>query len=511
MSKSLLRSTSAVSSMTLLSRVLGFLRDMIAAHLFGATAEVDAFLVAFKIPNFMRNLFAEGALQQSFIPVLSEYHQKKTLAEIKLFTSHLAGCLSAILIPFCVLGMMAGAPVAINLFAPGFNLEPHRFQLAVQMLHITFPYIFFLSLTAFMASVLNTFGNFLAPAFTSSILNICMIVAAIFLSPFLAVPVESQAYAVLVAGILQIVFLAPYLYKLRLLTWPRLAWHDPGVKRVLKLMVPSIFGASIGQISILVGTIFASFLPVGSIAWLYFSERLAYFPLGVIAVALATVILPHLSRQHASQSFEEFKNAFAWGIRCNLLVGTLASITLWFMATPIIITLFKYGKFTATDVFMTGKSTVAYAVGLQAFMLNKLLVNGFFAKQNIKTPVKIGVITVVINIILDIVLIFPLAHAGLALASSLSQWCNTGILFYMLHKQGVYKLERHWLKFLIQLFFANAIAALIFTYAAHNTAQWVAWHATERFIYLFLWLIAGTLAYLACLWVAGIRKKHIRT
>lgn len=507
--QSLLRSLSGVSAMTLVSRVLGFLRDMIAAHIFGATAEVDAFLVAFKIPNFMRNLFAEGAFQQSFIPVLSEYHTKKTINEIRLFISHVSGCLSAILIPFCILGVI-GAPAVVNLFAPGFNAEPHRFQLAVQMLRITFPYVFFISLTAFMASVLNTFGRFLAPAFTSSILNICMIATAIFLSSYLAVPVESQSYAILLAGVLQIVFLAPYLYKLGLLSFPRIAWRDPGVKKVLKLLVPSLFGASVGQIAILINTIFASFLPIGSVTWLYFSERLAYFPLGVLSVALATVILPHLSRHHAAQSFEEFKKALDWGIRCNLLVGTLASITLWLMATPLIITLFQYGKFTVQDVLMTQESTVAYAVGLQAFMLNKVLVNGFYAKQNIKSPVKIGIIVVIINIVLNLTLIAPLAHAGLALASSLAQWCNTGILFYLLHKHNVYKVEKHWLRFILQLLFANILTGALFWYASHQTEQWLMWHAAQRFLHLFAWLILGTLVYITCLMLVGVRKNHLR-
>ncbi len=508
MSKSLIRSTGAVSGMTLISRVLGFLRDMIAAHLFGATAEVDAFLVAFKIPNFMRNLFAEGAFQQSFVPVLSEYHAQKTLPEIRRFTSHISGCLSAVLIPFCILGML-GAPVVINLFAPGFNAEPHRFHLAVSMLYITFPFIFFLSLSAYMASVLNTFGRFLAPAFTSSILNICMIFTAIYLSPHMRIPVESQAYAVFVAGLLQILFLAPFLKKLDLLAMPRISWRDPGVKRVLKLMLPAIFGASVGQISVLVTTIFASFLPIGSITWLYFSERLMQFPQGVIAVALATVVLPHLSRQHASKSFEEFKKAFEWGIRCNLLVGTLAAVTLWLMAGPLIISLFKYGKFNLEDVLMTQKSTIAYAIGLPAFMLGKLLVNGFFAKQNIKTPVKLGFLIVVVNVALDAILIFPLAHAGLALASSCAQWFNVLMLLYLLNKHGVYKPGKHWFKFLARLAFANLVIGFLFWHAAHPIEQWAAWHAGERLIRLLAWLILGTLLYAVCLFAVGVRKNDL--
>ncbi|EKD74721.1 MAG: hypothetical protein ACD_44C00354G0002 [uncultured bacterium] len=507
MSKSLFKSTSAVSGMTLISRILGFLRDMIAAQLFGATAAADAFYVAFKIPNFMRSLFAEGAFQQSFVPILSAYHTHQSLTEIKQFTSHVAGCLTSVLIPLCILGTL-GAPLVIHLFAYGLN--PERFELATNMLSVMFPYVFFVSLTAFMSSVLNTFNKFLAPAFTSSILNICMIFTALYLSPHLLIPIESQSYAVLLAGVLQILFLAPFLHRLHLLSFPRMNWRDPGVKKVLKLLTPSLFGASVGQISMLITTLFASFLPIGSVTWLYYSERLMQFPLGVISVALATVILPHLSKQHASHDKKEFKHAFEWGIRCNLLIGTLAMTTLGLMATPLIATLFKYGKFNITDVLMTERSTIAYALGLPAFMLNKILVNGFFAKQNIKTPVNIGIGIVTLNILFNFMLIAPLAHAGLALSATLGQWINTIILFFILNKHGIYKLESHWIKFLFQLLFANGITACLFVYAAHPIAPWLSWSAGERFTHLFFWLMAGTLSYALSLFIVGVRRKHLR-
>lgn len=510
--KSLLRSTTSLSSMTLLSRVLGFIRDVIAAHLFGASAAADVFYFAFRIPNFLRSLFAEGAFQQAFVPVLSEYHAKKNPAEIKQFTQHVSGALSAILIPFSCLLMLA-APLLVNLFAPGWHDDIFRHTLAVNMLYVMLPYIFFLSMTAFMSSVLNTFGQFMAPAFSSSIVNICMIATALFLSPHLSIPIQSQTYAVLIAGVSQILFLSPFLARLGLLCWPRVSWKDPGVKRVLTLMLPALFGASVGQISLLINNVFASFLPIGSITWLYYSERLAYFPLGVIAVALATVILPHLSRQHATQSHEGFNKALSWALRCTLLVGTLASLTLWLMAGPMIITLFnsKYGKFGTNDVLMTIKSTTAYAVGLQAFMLNKILLNGFFAKQNIRTPAKIGVVIVVINIILNALLIAPLAHTGLALASSLAQWCNTGILFYLLHRHGIYALDKKWLAFISRLLFANLVTGFVFWYAAHPLDAWFAASTPQRFLRLFAWLITGTLVYITALIIAGMRKKDLKS
>lgn len=508
--KSLLRATTSLSGMTLLSRVLGFARDVIAAHLFGASAAADVFYFAFRLPNFMRSLFAEGAFQQAFVPVLSEYHAKKTHEEIKTFTQHIAGALSSILIPFACLLILA-APYLVDLFAPGWRHDPFRHSLAVHMLYLMLPYIFFLSLSAFMSAVLNTYGQFMAPAFTSSILNICMILTALFLSPHLGIPIQSQSYAVVLAGITQVAFLAPFMAKIGLLTWPKPSWQDPGVKRVLTLMLPALFGASVGQISLLINNVFASFLPIGSISWLYYSERLAYFPLGVIAVALATVILPHLSRQHANGSNQGFQSALSWGLRWTLLVGTLASVTLWLMAGPMIITLFnsRYGKFNAQDVMMTVQSTAAYAVGLQAFMLNKILLNGFFAKQNIRTPAKIATFIVIINIILNAALVFPFAHAGLALASSLAQWCNTGILFFLLKRHGIYALNKDWLKFMLKLVFANLITGALFYYAAHPVEAWFALSTPLRFLHLFAWLMAGLACYASLLWMLGIRKSDL--
>lgn len=507
MSKALFKSTSLVSAMTFTSRILGFVRDMIAAQIFGINAGVDAFTIAFKIPNFMRNLFAEGSFSQAFVPVLSDYRQKRSHAEVQAFISHVAGSLGSVLLLITIVGLIA-TPLIVMLFAPG--LDPYRFHLATHMLRITVPYLMLISLTAFVGAALNSYGTFGAPAFTPALLNICLIATAFGITKYFDVPVEAQAWGVLIAGFVQLFFLLPFLRRLGFLVRPRLNWRDEGVQRVLKLMLPAMFGASIGQISILLNTIFASFLKVGSLSWLYYSERLAYFPLGVFGVALATVVLPHLSRQHAAQSREEFSSTLDWGIRCNLIIGIPASVTMLVLAGPLIAILFHYGKFTDFDVFMTRRSTVAYALGLQAFMLVKVLSSAFYARQDIKTPVRTGITSIALNMILNITLIFPLAHAGLALASSLASWFNTGLLIWLLHRRDIYRFQTGWGIFALRLLFANLVLAAFLYFGAGNIMNWLQWGWHEKFLHLFSLGIASILIYLGCLWLSGMRLHHFR-
>jgi len=492
--------------MTFLSRILGFVRDMVAARIFGVNASVDAFLVAFKIPNFMRNLFAEGSFSQAFVPTLAQYRQHKTPEETKLFISHVAGCLSAILLLVTLIGLIA-MPLIIKISAPGF--EPYRFHLATYLSRITFPYLMLISLTAFVGSILNSYGKFGIPAFTPALLNICLIIAAVWFSHDFTIPIESQAWGILIAGFVQLAFQLPHLKRLGFLVWPRINWHDEGVRKILKLMIPAIFGASIVQIGILVNTIFASFLKVGSVTWLYYSERLAYFPQGVFAVALATVVLPHLSRQHAKSSTEGFMSALDWGIRCNLLIGLPAALTMGVLAGPLVSTLFQYGHFYAYDVIMTRKSVIAYSVGLLAFMLIKILSTGFYARQDIKTPVKIGIASVIFNIMMNALLISPLAHAGLALATSISSCFNAILLLYFLHKQKIYVFQPGWIVFLIRLLFANSIVVLFLYLASGPLMQWINWPGHERVVHLVYLLISAMMIYFACLWISGLRPKHI--
>jgi putative peptidoglycan lipid II flippase len=508
MSKTLFKSTSIVSLMTFISRILGFVRDLLAAQIFGATAAVDAFYIAFKIPNFMRNLFAEGAFSQAFVPVLSDYRQKRTLAEVRTFISHMAGSLSLVLFIVTILGVV-GSSVLVHLFAPG--LDPLRFQLASKMLSITFPYLMLISLTAFAGAILNSYGKFSIPALTPALLNICLIFTAFGITHYFTVPIEAQAWGVLLAGFVQLFFLLPSLRRIGLLARPRLFWRDEGVQRVLKLMVPALFGASAGQLSVLLNTIFASFLTVGSVTWLYYSERLAYFPLGVFGVALATVILPQLSRQHASSSKEGFVSTLNWGLRSNLLIGIPASITMLVFSGPLVVSLFQYGKFSSHDVLMTQRSVITYAIGLQAFMLIKVLSSGFYARQDIRTPVKITIISLILNMVFSALFIIPLAHAGLALASSLSSWMNVIILWTLLYRRQIFYFLGGWKKFMLQLCFANTILALFLWWAAGNITTWMAWNWHQRLLHLCILGTSSMAIYCASLWLSRMRLSDLRT
>ena len=507
MSKLLFRSTSTVASMTLISRILGFVRDMVAAQIFGATAAVDAFYIAFKIPNFMRGLFAEGSFSTAFIPTLSEFKQTRSHKEVQQFVAYISGTLGLILLGICILGVL-GSKGLVSLFAPG--LDPYRFQLAVEMLRITFPYLMLISLTALIGATLNCYGQFWVPAFTPALLNISLITTAFGVTRFFKVPVEAQAWGVLLAGFLQLGFQLPFLKRLKLLQKPKFKWRDPGVQKVLRLMLPALFGSSIGQISLLLNTVFASFLVAGSVTWLYYSDRLAYFPLGVFGVALMTVILPHLSRQHAAKSPELFASTLNWGLRCNLLIGIPASLTLLVLSGPLIVTLFQYDKFTVHDVFMTQRSVIAYSIGLQAFMLIKILAAAFYAQKNIKTPVRIGIIALIANMIFNVLLIFPLKHAGLALASSLSAWLNAGLLLWGLQTRKVFQWQSGWLKFGLQLLFANSILCLFLYWAASATIVWISWSRQERFAHIFILGISAIIIYVAMLWISGLRYHDLK-
>lgn len=507
MSKTLFKSTSIVASMTLISRVLGFVRDIIAARIFGATAAVDAFYIAFKIPNFMRGLFAEGSFSAAFIPTLSAYKQTGSQEEVQKFVAHIAGTLGLILLGISLLGVL-GSKGLVTLFAPG--LDPYRFQLATEMLRITFPYMMLISLTAFVGATLNCYGKFWVPAFTPALLNISLIITAFEVTRYFKVPVEAQAWGVLLAGFLQLGFQLPFLHRLNLLHKPRFNWRDPGVQKVLKLMLPALFGSSIGQISLLLNTIFASFLVAGSVTWLYYSDRLAYFPLGVFGVALVTVILPHLSRQHAAKSPELFASTLNWGLRCNLLIGIPASLTMLVLSGPLIITLFHYGKFTLHDVLMTQRSVIAYSVGLQAFMLIKVLAAAFYAQQNIRTPVRIGIIALASNMILNALLIIPLKHAGLALASSLSAWLNAGLLLWGLRTRRVLQWQADWIFFAFRLLFANSALCLFLYYTAANMSIWLNWNWQQRFLHILFLGVSSILVYIGCLWISGLRYHDLK-
>jgi integral membrane protein MviN len=382
--------------MTMVSRVLGLIRDILFARFLGAEASADAFYVAFKIPNFLRRLFAEGAFAQAFVPVLSEYRQQGSQAAVRHFIDRIAGCLGSSLILISVIVVVA-APLVTAIFGMGFLLKnPDKFDLTTDLLRITFPYIFLISLTGFAGSILNSYDKFAVPAFTPVLLNVVLIMAAAIVSPLMEQPVYALAWGVIVAGVLQLLFQVPFLIRLGLLPHPKVDWGDESVVKVLKLMAPAMFGVSVGQINLLFDTVLASFLPDGSITWLYFSDRLTELPLGVFGVGIATVVLPSLSRQFVSGT-EKFSATLDWAIRMILLVGLPAALALMILAEAILYALFQYGEYLSIDVYMSSFSLRAYTLGLVAFMLIKVLASGYFSRQDTRTPVRIGIIAMVVN------------------------------------------------------------------------------------------------------------------
>jgi putative peptidoglycan lipid II flippase len=508
MSSRLLKSTASVGAFTFLSRVLGFVRDMMIARLFGAGAGTDAFFVAFKIPNFLRRLFAEGAFSQAFVPVLSEYKTQREHEELRRLADHVAGTLGVVLFLVTLVGVVT-APVLVMIFAPGFIGDPGKYGLTVDLLRITFPYLLFVSLTALAAGILNTFGRFGVPAVTPVFLNLSMIGAALWLAPRMAEPVTALAWGVFIAGVAQLLFQIPFLARVRVLPRPRWGWRHEGVQRVLRLMLPAIFGSSVAQINLLFDTLLASFLVTGSVSWLYYSDRLMEFPLGVFGIALATVLLPSLSRQHAEASREGFSNTLDWGLRWVMVIGVPAGVGLLVLAGPMLTTLFQYREFTTHDVEMARLSLMAYSVGLLPFILIKVLAPGFFSRQDTRTPVRIGVIAMLTNMVLNVILIFPLAHAGLALATSLAAFLNAALLYRALRREQVYVPGAGWSALLLRVGAASAVMGGLLWYGSGELSAWYAWGAAERSARLLLWIALGGVAYLAVVWLLGLRPRHL--
>ncbi len=508
---SLMASAGVVSVMTLLSRILGLVRDTVIANTFGVSAATDAFFVAFKIPNFLRRLFAEGAFSQAFVPVLAEYRIKGPHAAVQDLVDRVAGRLAFVLLLVTAVGV-AAAPVIIAAFAPGFIDEPVKFALAGDMLRITFPYLLLISLTAFAGGILNTYGRFGVPAFTPVLLNIAMIGAAIFLTDYMAAGREivALAWGVLIAGALQLAFQLPYLAKINLLPRPRRAAGHEGVRRILTLMLPAIFGVSVTHINLLLGTILASFLVTGSVTWLYTAERLTELPLGVIGIAIGTVILPSLAAKHISQSPDSFNRTLDWGLRTALLVGLPAAVAIGVMAEPLMQVLFQHGKFTAHDVARSAAALQAYSLGIMCFMMIKVLAPAYFARQDMKTPVKYGIWTLVANMVLSLLLVWPLAHVGLALASSLAAVLNVWWLYRGLRAGGSFVPQPGWGRFGTQLLLANVLMGAVVWWLCVVLAPHFTGTLADRAVSLTLVVVAGMALYFATLFVLGLRPRHMR-
>lgn len=509
--RKLLASTALTGGMTLISRISGLVRDMVFASLIGAGAGIaaDAFYVAFRIPNFLRRIFGEGALSQAFVPVFAEHRTRSTPQETQVFVSRMTGVLALVLFIVTLIGIVA-APVIVMVLAPGFYAEPAKYDLTVSMLRVMFPYLFFISLVSLAAGILNSYGRFGAAAFTPVLLNLTLIGAALWLAPLFPEPVMGLAVGVFIAGVVQLLFQIPFLKKIGMLRRPRFTGRHEGVTRVARLMLPGIYGVSVAQINLLVNTLLASFLVTGSVSWLYFADRLMEFPLGVFGIALATVILPSLSEKHAAASPKEFSNLLDWALRWVLIIGIPASAALMALSGPMLATLFYYGKFTATDVSMSAQALMAFAIGLTAFTLVKVLAPGFYARQDTKTPVEVGTISLAANIVLSFLLVYPLAHTGLALAISVAAFVNAGLLFRRLRQLGIYRSLPGWRPFSARIFLATVAMAGLIGWGAGSLDTWLAAPAIARAGRLAFWIAAGIMVYGAVLFLAGMRPTHLK-
>ena len=502
----LLKSLATISSMTLLSRILGFVRDTVIARAFGAGLVTDAFFVAFRIPNLLRRLFAEGAFAQAFVPILAEYKNRRGEAETRLLVDHVAGLLALALFIVTLIGI-AAAPVIVYVSAPGFSADSQKFALTIDLLRITFPYILFVSLVSLAGGILNTHSRFSVPALTPALLNLSFIGFALWAAPYFDPPVMALAWAVFCGGALQLAFQVPFLLRLKLLPRFRLDLGDEGVWRVVRQMGPAVFGVSISQVSLLINTIIASFLVSGSVSWLYYADRLMEFPTGLLGVALGTILLPSLARHYADASPGEYAKLLDWGLRLTLMLALPAAAALALLAAPLITTLFHYGEFTAHDVLMTRKALIAYSVGLLGLILVKVLAPGFYARQNIKTPVKIAFIALVATQAMNLAFIWPLQHAGLALAIGLGACLNAGLLYYKLRQHNIYSPQPGWGVFALRIAVALAVMGLCLWFAAGNSEAWLTMPPAIKALRLTGLVALGGAAYFSTLWLLGFRPR----
>ena len=516
----LLRSSGVVSFFTMLSRFLGLARDVVFARVIGAEALADVFFVAFKIPNFFRRLFAEGAFAQAFVPILGEYREKGSAAAVRELVSRVAGNLGLTLI-FITLFIVLASPLMAAIFAPSWYMEnPSKFAATAEMLRITFPYLLFISLTGVAGAVLNSYDRFAVPAFTPLLLNVTLIAAALIGAPLFEQPAYALAWGVLLAGIIQFIFQLPFLRRIHMLPMPKVDWQHSGVKKVLALMAPAIFGVSVSQINLLLDTVLATFLPTGSVSWLYYSDRLSELPLGVFGIAIATVILPNLSRHHIAQSTQAFSQTLDWALKMILLIAVPAAAALMLLAEPILVTLFYYGEvMTLRDMTMASLSLKAYAAGLIAFMLIKVLAPGFFARQDMRTPVRIGIIAMVLNMLFNLILVIPLhkywqiGHLGLAAATSLSAFINAILLFLTLRKKAIYQPSVGWLRFFVGLISSVAVMLLVLTLLLDMSGGAEAFYHQnwlQRISSITLLCGAGFIAFMVSIFVFGFRLSDMR-
>ena len=529
---SLLRSLMSFSGMTFISRLLGLVREVAMSAAFGAGMVTDAFNVAFRIPNFLRRLFAEGSFSLAFVPVLTEVKEKESPEALRELVARTAGTLGAILLVVTAVGVI-GADWLVRLFAAGAVDEPEKFALTVSLLRVTFPFLLFVSLTALAGAVLNAHHRFALPALAPVILNLCWIVAALWLAPYFEVPIMAVGWAIFASGVLQLLFLLPSLARLNMLAWPRWGWSHPRVKRIRQVMIPTLFGSSVAQVNLLLDTLIASYLITGSQTWLGQSDRLLEFPLGLFGVALGTVILPSLSRHHVSTDAAAFSRALDWGLRTALLIAMPAMLGLVLLAEPLVATLFLHGKFTPHDVAMAGLSLSALSFGLPAFVLIKVVAPAFYSRGDTRTPVRAGVVAMAANMLFNLVLVailfacwhqpadleqgwvaalarVPGLHMALAVASALAGYLNLAQLWRALVKTGVYQAQPGWGRHLRRVGLACLAMSAVVLLGDHYAADWTRIPTWQRAGQLGALVVAAAAVYLAALLVQGFRLRELR-
>ena len=502
----LLKSLAAISFMTMFSRVLGFIRDAIIARFFGAGAATDAFFVAFRLPNLLRRIFAEGAFSQAFVPILAEYKNQQGDEANHTFIAYVAGLLTLILAIVTLAGILA-APWIIYITAPGFTDIADKFDLTVRLLRITFPYILLISLVSLAGAILNTWNCFSVPAFAPTLFNISMIMSVLLLAPYCQPPIIALAWGVLAGGILQLLYQLPYLHKIGMLVLPRISFRDSGVWRVIKLMGPAIIGVSVSQISLIINTIFASFLQSGSVSWMYYADRLMELPTGVLGVALGTILLPSLAKSFSTGDHKEYQRLMDWGLRLCFLLALPCASALAILAQPLTVSLFQYGNFTAYDAVMTQRALIAYCVGLMGLIVVKVLASGFYSRQDIKTPVKIAIITLILTQLMNLAFIGPLKHVGLALSIGLAACFNALMLYWQLRRQAIFIPLAGWGKFLVKLNAALIFMIVVLLLLLNIMPAWEQGNMLMRIMRLLLVVFAGAISYFTALFVFGFRVR----
>jgi putative peptidoglycan lipid II flippase len=505
---SLLKSLATVSGLTLVSRILAFARDVLIAGIFGAGIANDAYVLATRLPNLLRRIFAEGAFSQAFVPIFGEYKHQRGHDETRLMVDHVVTMLALILFLVTLIGIFA-APVIVAITAPGFLKNPGQFELTVQMLRITSPYIFFISLVAVAAGMLNTYNKFWVPAVAPVLLNICLIIGALWLTPYFEQPIVAMAWAWFIAGFVQLAFQIPFLKKIGMMPTLRFNWNDEGMWRIIKKMGPAVFGVSISQLSLIINGIIATLFVTGSVSWLYYADRLMEFPSGMLGAALGTILLPSLSKCHASKDTVEYSKLLDWGLRLTFMLAVPAALALGMIAVPLLSTFFQRGAFTATDVLMTSQALIGYSIGLIGLILVKILAPGFYARQDIKTPVKIGLATLLATQLFNALFIFGfhLQHAGLALSIGLGACLNSAILFYFLRKKGIYQPEPGWAAYFVKIGLAVTALGVALWLGMGSEQSWLAGSGMSRIGRLSMLICGGVVVYFSVLAALGFRPR----